>query len=182
MPRSTDFALKTERLGPLPLINHFIGRIGLEALLEQHVPTTDRRCTVAHAQALGVLLRSIVVEREPIYRQQETVHGFASGLYGLSAEQLEHLSDDRLGRALDHLFQADRAALLTAVVVAVGRRFELTFQRLHNDSTSICFCGQYRNQRPSRSGLRAPAITYGYSNNVAAKNMWRPVALRPPSR
>lgn len=165
MPRSTDFALKTERLGPLPLINHFIERIGLEALLEQHVPTTDRRCAVAHARALGVLLRSIVVEREPIYRQQETVHGFASGLYGLSAEQLEHLSDDRLGRALDHLFQADRAALLTAVVVAVGRRFELTFQRLHNDSTSISFCGQYRNQRPSRSGLRAPAITYGYSKD-----------------
>jgi hypothetical protein len=97
MPRSADFALNTERLGPLPLINQFIECIGLEALLEQHVPTTDRRRTVAHAQALGVLLRSIVVEREPIYRQQETVHSFASGLYGLSAEQLEHLSDDRLG-------------------------------------------------------------------------------------
>jgi hypothetical protein len=67
MPPSTDFALKTERPGPLPLINHFIGRIGLEALLEQHVPTTDRRCTLAHARALGVLLRSIIVEREPIY-------------------------------------------------------------------------------------------------------------------
>jgi hypothetical protein len=170
--------MKTERLGPLPLINHFIERIGLEALLEQHVPTTDRRCTVAHALALGVLLRSIVVEREPIYRQQETVHGFASGLYGLSPEQLEHLSDDRLGRALDHLFQADRAALLTAVVVAVGRRFELTFQRLHNDSTSISFCGQYRDQRPSQSGCRAPAITYGYAKNVAAKNMWRPGSLQ----
>jgi transposase len=165
MPRPTGFALKTERLGPLPLINHFIERIGLEALLEQHVPTTDRRCTIAHALALGVLLRSIIVEREPIYRQQETVHGFASGLYGLSSEQLEHLSDDRLGRALDHLFQADRAALLTAVVVSVGRRFELTFQRLHNDSTSISFCGQYRDQRPSQSGRRAPAITYGYSKD-----------------
>jgi len=27
-------------------------------------------------------LRSLVVEREPIYRQGETVHGFASGLFG----------------------------------------------------------------------------------------------------
>lgn len=52
------------------------------------MPTTDGRCAVAHARALGVLLRSIVVEREPIYRQQETVHGFAAGLYSLSAEQL----------------------------------------------------------------------------------------------
>ncbi len=84
---SSDFALKTERLGPLPLINHFLERMGLEELLEQYVPTSDRRCAVAHARVLGVLLRSIVVEREPIYRQQESVHGFASGLYGLNARQ-----------------------------------------------------------------------------------------------
>ncbi|MBK8742677.1 MAG: DUF4277 domain-containing protein [Betaproteobacteria bacterium] len=104
----------------LPLINHFLQRIGLAALLEQFVPTTDRRCTFSHAAALG-LLRSIIVEREPIYRQGETAVGFASGLFGLSAAGIEHLGDDRLGRALDHLFDADRAALLTAVVVAVGR-------------------------------------------------------------
>jgi transposase len=165
-PRSslTDFALSTERLGPLPLVNHFIARMGLEELLERYVPTTDRRCAVAHSRALGVLLRSIIVEREPIYRQAETVHGFASGLYGLSARQIGRLDDDRLGRALDQLFKADRAALLTAVVVAVARRFEVRFERLHNDSTSICFCGQYRNQRP-RFGRRAAAITYGYSKD-----------------
>ena len=48
-----------ERLGPLPLVNHFLSRMGLLELLEQHVPTTDGRSTVSHAQALGVLLRSI---------------------------------------------------------------------------------------------------------------------------
>jgi len=68
------FELHSERLGPLPLVNHFIERLGLADLLERQVPTTDRRCAVTHAQALGVLLRSIIVEREPIYRQQETVH------------------------------------------------------------------------------------------------------------
>lgn len=165
-PRSslTDFALSTERLGPLPLVNHFIARMGLEELLERYVPTTDRRCAVAHSRALGVLLRSIIVEREPIYRQAETVHEFASGLYGLTARQIGHLDDDRLGRALDQLFKADRAALLTAVVVAVAQRFEVRFERLHNDSTSIAFCGQYRDQRP-RFGRRPAAITYGYSKD-----------------
>ena len=67
------------------------------------MPTTDRRCAVRHALALRVLLRSIVVEREPIYRKVETVHGFAPALYGLAAEDLAHLSDDRLGRARDFL-------------------------------------------------------------------------------
>ena len=83
------YALQSERLGPLPLVNHFIQRMGLEDALHRYLPT-DPRSAVSHARALGVLLRSIVVEREPIYRQQETVHGFASGMFGISAEEMEH--------------------------------------------------------------------------------------------
>jgi transposase len=165
-PRSSAFTLRTERLGPLPLVNHFIERMGLAALLEKHVPTTDRRCRLSHAQALGVLLRSIVVEREPIYRAQETVHGFAAGLFGVAANDLESLSDDRLGRALDRLFEADRAALLTEVVLVMAKRFAVQRERLHNDSTSIAFCGQYHEQRgPSRTGQRPPVLTFGYSKD-----------------
>ena len=164
--RPKEFTLRTERLGPLPLINHFIERMGLEGLLDKYVPTADRRCTLSHARALGVLLRSILVEREPIYRQGETVHGFAAGLFGLDAEQMQRLSDDRLGRALDRLFGADRAGLLTEVVVAVGARFGVRFEQLHNDSTSIAFCGQYAGASGRRlRGTRAPAITYGYSKD-----------------
>jgi transposase len=160
------FGLWTERLGPLPLINHFFQRIGLEQLLDKHVPTRDRRSAVAHAQALGVLLRSIIVEREPIYRQQETAVGFAHELFGLSAAQMGQLGDDRIGRALDRLFDADRAALLTEVVLSVGRKFAVRFAELHNDSTSIHFCGQYRAATGhSIRGRSAPAITYGYSKD-----------------
>lgn len=157
------FNLQVERLGPLPLVNHFIERIGLEDMLDQHVKS-DARCAVPHARALGVLLRSLIVEREPIYRQQETVHGFASGMFGLSAKEMAHLGDDRLGRALDRLFDADRAALLTEVVLAVGKRFGLRFDELHNDSTSVSLCGNYRGAtgRTIR-GRTAPAITYGHS-------------------
>jgi hypothetical protein len=76
------------------------------------------------------------------------------------------LSDDRLGRALDRLFEADRAALLTDVVLAVAKRFAVQLQQLDNDSTSIAFCGQCRDQRPSsRSGKRASAIAYSYSKD-----------------
>jgi hypothetical protein len=116
----------------------------LEVLLDKYVATTDRRHAVSHGQALGVLLRSIIVEREPVYRQQETVDGFAPGLFGVSVGAMARLTDDRIGRALDRLFDADRAALLTKVVVAVGQRFGVGFDRLHNDSTSIAFCGQHR--------------------------------------
>jgi transposase len=150
----------------LPLVNHFLQRIGLEQLLDQHLPTRDRRSAIAHAQALGVLLRSIIVEREPIYRQQETAVSFAPELFGLSAAQMGQLGDDRIGRALDRLFDADRAALLTEVVLAVGQNFAVRFAELHNDSTSVRFCGQYRGASGHAiRGRGAPAITYGYSKD-----------------
>jgi hypothetical protein len=160
------FSLHSERMGPLPLVNAFLRRIGLEDLLDKYVPTHDRRSAVSHASALGVLLRSIIVEREPIYRQQEIVTGFAPGMFGISAEQMDRLSDDRIGRALDRLFDADRAGLLTEVVVAVGQRFGVRFERLHNDSTSVAFCGQY-SQASGRAlrGRTAPAIVRGFSKD-----------------
>jgi transposase len=162
-PEEASLTLHTERLGPLPLINHFIERIGLHETLSRFVPS-DRRCAVTHASALGVLLRSIIVEREPIYRQQETVYGFADGMFGISAREMQHLSDDRLGRALDRLFDADRTALLTELVLAVGQRFAVRFEEFHNDSTSISFCGSYRAAHGRRIRARtAPAITYGHS-------------------
>ncbi len=160
---NSRLVLSTERLGPLPLINHFLQRLGLEELLDRYVPT-DVRGAVSHARALGVLLRSIIVEREPIYRQNETVHEFAAGMFGVNAEQMPHLCDDRLGRALDQLFDADRAALLTEVALAVGQRFGVQFDEFHNDSTSVSVCGQY-GAASGRSirGRTAPAITYGHS-------------------
>lgn len=135
-------------------------------VLERFVPTHDRRCRLSYAQGLGVLLRSIIVEREPIYRQGEVVQDFAAGLFGVPAGNVQNLADDRIGRALDRLFDADRGALLTQVVVQAAKRFDIRFDRLHNDTTSICFTGQYR-QAKGRSlrGKRAPWITYGYSKD-----------------
>jgi transposase len=160
------FSLQVERLGPLPIVNRFLERMGLHDILERHVPTADRRNTLSHASSLGVLLRSIIVEREPVYRQQETVAAFAPGMFGLETGEQEALSDDRIGRALDQLFDVDRAKLLTEVVVTMGRRFAVRYEELHNDSTTIRFTGNYR-KAGGRSirGRRGPWITYGHSKD-----------------
>jgi transposase len=161
-----DLAVRVERLGPLPLINHVMRRLGLDELLTDAVPTTDRRQRVQHSRALGVLLRSVLVEREPIYRQQETVATFAPEALGLDGADVAHLGDDVIGRALDRLFDADRGTLLTRVVVAAVEGFGLSLDELHDDSTSIKVTGQYRGARGRRvRGKRAPFITHGFSKD-----------------
>jgi transposase len=163
--RVSELSLASQRLGPLPLVNHFVGRLGLDELLDRYVPTRDRRRRLPYAQGLGVLLRSILVEREPIYRQQETVATYAPEAFGLEREMVARVGDDAIGRALDRLFDADRGSLLTAVVLAAGEAFGLCFDELHNDSTTIRFCGQYAGSGRSMRGKRTPWVTYGYSKD-----------------
>lgn len=160
------FDLKTERLGPLPLVNHFLGRLGLIDILDRFVPTRDPRCTLSYDKRLGVLLRSIITERDPIYRMGEVVSTFAPEGFGLSPQEAERITDDLIGRALDRLFDSDRGSLLTEIVISAGNEFSLSFDELHNDSTTVKFTGQYaRAKGRSIRGKKAPFITYGYSKD-----------------
>jgi transposase len=166
VPTNDSFELRTERLGPLPIANHFLERLGVEDLLNRFVPTLDQRYILGHAKALGVLLRSIIVEREPIYRQQETVSTFLPDSFGLLPEHLKSLEDDRIGRALEHLFDADRGALLTELAIGMGEKFSVSLEEIHNDSTTIRLSGHYRRARGrALRGKRGPWITYGHSKD-----------------
>jgi hypothetical protein len=126
------------------------------------VPSAGRRVRLPFARSLLVLLRSLLVEREPIYRQAEMVAGFAPLAFGLTPAQLQHFSDDAVGHALDALFDADHEALLTDVVIAAAETFGVSLAELHSDSTSVSFTGQYSGQEGvSIRGKRPPFITYG---------------------
>lgn len=161
-----SLTVRCERLGPLPLVNHYLDRLGVADWLARFVSRPRVRKALDPVCALGVLLRSIIVEREPIYRQQETVKTFVPRAFGLEEREVRRLSDDAVGRALDRLFDADRGAMLTELVVAVRKRFSLAFEEVHNDSTSVRLCGQYAQSRgQSLRGKRAPWITYGYSKD-----------------
>jgi len=142
--RGGCYELISERLGPLPLVNRVLEQIGVEPVFERGLPSGDRRSHLSDARSLGVLLRSIIVEREAVYRQQEVVAGFSAAGFGLNPAEHEAITDDRLGRALDRLFLADRATLLTHIVVGAVKGFAVRLDELHNDSTTISFTGQYR--------------------------------------
>ena len=65
------------------------------------------------------------------------------GVAGLTVAEVAAVNDDRVGRALEELFDADRASL-TAVVLRAVSEFGVDTTQLHNDSTSISVHGVYR--------------------------------------
>jgi len=90
------------------------------------------------------LLRSLILCRVPLYSMSEWASSMLPAALGLDAEDIDALNDDRLGRALDELFQCDRQALLTHFVLEMIQEFHVKQDEFHNDSTSLTFQGNYK--------------------------------------
>jgi transposase len=160
------FELTSEVVGPMPVVNHFLDRIGLAGRLDRHLPSDDRRLRLAPATVIGVVVRNLIVGHLPLYALGEWAAPYQPALLGLSAGDAEALNDDRVGRTLDRLFDADRATLVTDVVLGVIRDFDLDVSQLHNDSTTVTFSGAYKGATgKARAGQATPAITYGHNKD-----------------
>ena len=161
-----DLKLDSKTLGPLPIINGFLDRLRLDRFFEKFVPHTDRRLKLAPANGLGVLLRNILVAREPLYGLRDWASRFDERSLGLPPGGVRLLNDDRVGRCLDDLFLANRAALLTDIVVHAVRTFNVDLSELHNDSTTVTFTGQYVGANGgSTRGHPTHRITFGHNKD-----------------
>ena len=161
-----EFGLVSATLGGLPIVNLMLDRLGLPALLAGALPEDDARLKLAPAVAIRLVITNLVLGREPLYGLGEWAGRHDPGLLGLSSGDLEVLNDDRVGRALETLFDADRASLLTAVVLRAINEFNIETDQLHNDSTSISVHGAYTGAvGTERGGKPTPVITFGHSKD-----------------
>jgi len=162
-----QYQLETRWIGGLPIINAVLQRLRVDDLLAKVLPAPDSRNKLAPSAALGVLLRNIILnERQPLYTQGEWVAQTEPALLGLKTEQINALNDDRIGRALDLLFDADRASLMTELVVRAIREFDIDLSRLHNDSTTITFSGEYSGANGHLVGGQPTLrVTYGHNKD-----------------
>jgi hypothetical protein len=94
-PKGGPFGLVSYRLGALPLINHFLDRIGLDAALGRWLPEPDRRFKLTPATAVRLLVVNLLVGRAPLYGLGEWAAPYAPGLLGLTGRDTGWLNDDR---------------------------------------------------------------------------------------
>jgi transposase len=156
--------LDSQTVGPLPIINLFIDRLGLSDLLKAHLPSRASQ-KLPPSQAILLFVRNILIERQPLYQLSEWAGSYDPLLIGLGAAAATVLNDDRVGRSLDLLFDADRATLLTTIVLKVIQEFSIDLSQLHNDSTTVTVSGQYASPRSVRKGKRSIALAHGKSKD-----------------
>src|SRR5499433_2858728 len=138
-----NLRLRALRVGALPILNCIIACMGLAEELSLALNNPG------YAEALQALIKNILVERNALYAVGEWAALYDAGLVGQ-----DKIGDDKLGRALDRLFAADRATLQTRIVLAVMNGFDLKMDQIHNDTTSVTVSGAYDRQNPKAVRLK----------------------------
>jgi transposase len=155
------------RIAALPVLDHVLGRLRLEEFLREHLAREDGRSRVSNATGLMVLVKNLLIAREPLYGVGEWAARHEPELLGLTPAQLPSLNDDRAGRCLDRLFDADIPSLTLAVVAHAVREFGVELDELHNDSTTVTLHGDYESadrEQTLRGKLRL-AVTHGHNKD-----------------
>jgi len=119
----------------LPIVSHFIDEMGVLSILQSGLGN-DR-----HAKAIVTLVKNLLVKSTALYGIDEWAREFEPRFV-----DLPEVTDDTLGRALDKLFEIDRATLQTKIVLSALRKFTVSVEDVHVDSTSVAMFGEYKNQ------------------------------------
>ena len=146
----TTRSLKRHQVGALPLLHAMVKRMGLRSLLERYV-SSHGNDQVPVVDTLLLLCYNLVIGKEPLYELPAWVASIDRRPIGFADHEPAKFNDDRFGRSLDRLYEADRACLMTDLVTGFVRTFDLDLQRIHNDSTSIKAHGRYPEK--TRSGV-----------------------------
>lgn len=162
----SDARLESLDVGGAPVVQHFLNRLQLPALLDRYLlPTPRRPELVPSALTLTVLITNLLLARMPLYDLAHWLANYVPEHLGLTPEQVPFFQDDRFGHALDQLYRVDRAALLFALVRNAVREFQIDLKQFHNDTTSVTVSGDYDQQRPAQAPTRPPRITFGFNKD-----------------
>src|ERR1700736_3334572 len=93
----SSLTLRSWTVGALPILNHLMARMQLEAILQAHLPARDGRGKLPVARGLIVLVQNILRAREPLYGLRDWAALHDPELLGLRPDHIGTLNDDRIG-------------------------------------------------------------------------------------
>lgn len=134
--------LVRQKVAGLPLIAEVIDRMDLRRILGDAIGQHGNE-TFPAVDSLILLIINLAQGKQPLYELERWVQSLDARCLGYKKFPKGKLNDDRFGRVLDKLYKADRASLMTRLVMGVTKEFDLRLDRIHNDSTTLKACGKY---------------------------------------
>ncbi len=128
--------------GPLVLVNPLLKQMRIKEIVNQSCPP-DVRLELPVGDVIHALAANRLCSPQPLMHVAAWAH--ASGAELLLGTPAASLNDDRLGRALDAVFDK-RWNILAEIAMHVAERFQVDLWKVHYDTTSFHFTGAYDNQ------------------------------------
>jgi transposase len=100
-----------------------------------------------------------VLSPSPLYRIAEWAEPFSASALGLTAAEKSSINDDRVARTLDALVSMPARSLFFRLALHVIKQFEIDTARVHHDTTTVTFHGQYA------GSFAEPRITQGHNKD-----------------
>ena len=101
-----------------------------------------------------------------MYGMNDWTSSFHPPALCLRGEQPGALNDDRTGKALDALFDTDRASTMTEIVVRAIRELGMDLGRFNNDATTAASHGRYMRADGRRGrGKESVKISFGHNKD-----------------
>ena len=110
MSRAGGFVLRSAGVGALPVVNRLLRRIRLEEFLKDALPREDGRTKLSPTKALLVLLRNLLLSREPIYGLGEWAARYVPDLMDLTENEVGRY---HASRYLESALSTDRQTRLS---------------------------------------------------------------------
>ena len=145
--------LVRKKVAGLPLIAEVIDRMNLRRMLGEAIGQHGNE-TFPAVDSLILMIINLVQGKQPLYELEHWVQSLDARCLGYGSLPKGKINDDRFGRALDKLYKADRASLMTQLVMGVVKEFDLQLDRIHNDSTTLKACGKYPGKTKSGFELK----------------------------
>ena len=123
-------------VGAFPLMWAIIDKLDLKTILSKHL-TPHGNEKISTVDSLIMILFNIVTGRRPMYELSDWVSNIHPQCFGFNEFDLNIFNDDRFGRATEKIYEADRATLMTEVVLKAIDKFDINLDQLHNDSTTL---------------------------------------------
>lgn len=159
-------SIKVQDLDHCGIVAGIIDQMGLVEEINQELGTHPQEKLSAGAVVKAMILNGLGILSAPLYLFERFFEGKATEHLLGEGVRPEHLNDDRLGRVLEQLFEADLTQMFIKVALRAAAKFGVNKDSMHLDATSFYVHGAYRNQAlPDSEEPSAITITYGYSRD-----------------
>ena len=137
-------------VGEIPILQSIAHQMDIREIFLNHI-TSHGNEKVHSVDSLILLIYNIACGRQPLYELEQWVNKMDARMFKYNNFNDGKFNDDRFGRALDKLYHADRASLMTEIVIKTINAFNIKLDQFHNDSTSVKAYGKISGK--TKSGL-----------------------------